>query len=181
MIAFFRKRPEAVFPAFVFALGLAAILIAWGFQLIGGYIPCALCLQQRIPSYLGVPLAFAALGAALAGAPPRASRMLLAIAALIFALGIYLGIYHSGVEWGWWLGPADCSPGGATPTGSTADLLAQLDNIRVVSCTEASLRVLGLSFAGWNTVVSLVLVVAGFFGAFRGLRGDLTRIGEAGR
>jgi hypothetical protein len=30
-------------------------------------------------------------------------------------------------------------------------------------------------------VVSLVLVVAGFYGAFRGLRGDLTRFGEAGR
>ena len=38
-----------------------------------------------------------------------------------------------------------------------ADFLKQLETTRVVSCTEAAFRVLGLSMAGWNVLVSLGL------------------------
>ena len=47
-----RWRRDALVPAFVFALGLATILGAWISQLGFGYVPCALCLQQRIPYYV---------------------------------------------------------------------------------------------------------------------------------
>ena len=83
-------RHEIVAPAFVLALGLATILGAWGFQLIGGYVPCALCLEQRVPYYVGLPLVLASLLAAFAGAKPTVVRMLLIVAALIFAYNIYL-------------------------------------------------------------------------------------------
>ncbi|MEX0853671.1 MAG: disulfide bond formation protein B [Bauldia sp.] len=161
---------DARIPAFVFALGLAAILSAWGFQLIGGYVPCKLCLEQRIPYYVGLPIALAALGAALAGAPARTSRLLLAIAGLVFCVSVYLATYHAGIEWGWWAGPADCGAGGAGATLTTDDLANQLKGIRVVSCSQASFRFLGLSFAGWNAVVSVVLVAGSFYGVLRGDR-----------
>jgi len=32
----------------ILAITLATIAGAWAFQLIGGYIPCPLCLQQRV-------------------------------------------------------------------------------------------------------------------------------------
>ena len=35
------------------------------------------------------------------------------------------------------------------------------------SCTEALWRFIGLSFAGWNVVVSLILAVIAGFGAWR--------------
>ena len=87
----------------------------------------------------------------------------LLLLSLIFLVGAALGSYHAGVEWGFWPGPADC--GGAAPpaAGSMADFLKQLETTRVVSCTEAAFRVLGLSMAGWNVVVSLAL--AGFAAA----------------
>ena len=34
---------------------------ALGFQHLGGYIPCKLCLEQRTPYYVGVPLMAVAL------------------------------------------------------------------------------------------------------------------------
>ena len=34
------------------------------------------------------------------------------------------------------------------------------------SCDKAALRVLGLSFAGWNAIASLILAVVAFRGAF---------------
>jgi disulfide bond formation protein DsbB len=161
-------RREWFAPAAVLVLGLATILGAWGFQLIGGYVPCKLCLEQRLPYYLGLPLALAALLAALAGAKPTVVRLFLIVAGLIFAIGIYLGTYQAGAEWKLWAGPTDC---GATGSGtqSTADLLNQLKNIHVVSCTEASWRFLFLSFAGWNAVVSVALVAIAIWGAFRPL------------
>src|SRR5436309_2707716 len=167
MTALFRREWFA--PAAVFVVGLAAIGGAWGFQLIGGYVPCKLCLEQRVAYYVGLPVALAALLAALAGAKPTVVRTLLIIAGLIFATGIYLGAYQAGAEWKLWAGPSDCGATGAGPTQSTGDLLNQLKNIHVVSCTEASWRFLFLSFAGWNAVVSALLLAIAIWGAFRPL------------
>jgi disulfide bond formation protein DsbB len=163
-------RRELQIPAFVLALGLATILGAWGFEIIGGYVPCALCLKERIPYYVGLPLALAALAAAAYSAPQWVSRIALAVVALVFIYGAYLGIYHAGAEWSWWPGPSDCGAGGAGPATSTGGLLEQLEGIHIVSCTEASWRFpagWGLSFAGWNAAVSLVLAAAASLGAAR--------------
>lgn len=166
-MTYLRQHPHAGIAAFVVALGLATILGAWSSQVFFGFVPCKLCLEQRIPYYVGLPIALAALGAALAGAPRNAVRLLLTVAGLVFAANIYLASYHAGVEWNWWPGPADCGGGGGGPVGTTGDLLNQLQGIRIVSCTVAPFRLLGLSFAGWNAVVSTILVAAAFFGAFR--------------
>lgn len=133
----------------------AALVFEHGF----GYRPCALCLWQRWPYYVGVPLAALALMAAASG-HARASRALFGSLALVFLVGAGLGAYHAGVEWGFWLGPADCGGGVAPPAASMGDFMRQLETTRVVSCTEAAWRFLGLSMAGWNAVISLAL--AGF-------------------
>ena len=39
-----------------FVLGLVTIVAAWGSQLIGGLVPCELCLEQRMAYYYGLPL-----------------------------------------------------------------------------------------------------------------------------
>jgi disulfide bond formation protein DsbB len=159
---------EMFAPLVVVVVGSATILTAWAFELIGGYIPCALCLQERVPYYIGLPVALAGMLAAMAGAKPTVARVFQIVAGLVFAYGAFLGIYHAGAEWGWWAGPADCGGGGSAPT-NVEDLLAQIDNVRIVSCTEATWRLLWLSFAGWNAVVSVFLVVVSFWGAFRPL------------
>ena len=166
-------RREIAAPAFILVLGLATILGAWAFQLVGGYVPCKLCLEQRVPYYVGLPLVLAALLAALAGAKPTVVRMFLIMAGLIFAYNFCLAVYQAGAEWSWWAGPADCGGGTATTTNA-ADLLNSLKNIKVVSCTEASWRLFGLSFAGWNAVVSLILFAAALWGAFRPLAPSLS-------
>jgi disulfide bond formation protein DsbB len=101
------------------------------------------------------------------GGPSWLVRGALVLAAVTFAYGAYLGVYHAGAEWGWWEGPTDCGAGGAGQATTAEELANQLKNIRIVSCTEASFRFLGLSFAGWNAVVSVVLAVAALLGATR--------------
>lgn len=144
--------------------GLAVIGAAWGFQLIGGYVPCKLCLEQRVPYYAGLPLTALALILMTRKRTVLAMLVLLAVAA-VFAYGSGLGIYQAGAEWQFWEGPSDCGGGTATPA-SAANMLQALQTTRVVSCTEASWRMLGLSFAGWNAVASGGLALCALLSAF---------------
>lgn len=139
--------------------GLAAISTAWGFQLIGGFVPCKLCLEQRIPYYAGLPLTALALILMARGRSSLAVPVLLLVAA-VFAYGAGLGVYQAGAEWAFWDGPNDCGGGSAAPS-SAANMLKTLQSTRVVSCTEASWRLMGLSFAGWNAVASAGLAMLG--------------------
>lgn len=144
--------------------GLAVIAAAWGFQLIGGYVPCKLCLEQRIPYYAGLPLTAVALLLMTRNRNGLAMLMLLCVTA-IFAYGWGLGVYQAGAEWQFWAGPSDCGGGTAAPA-TAANMLQALQSTRVVSCTEASWRMLGLSFAGWNAVASGGLAVLSLLSAF---------------
>jgi disulfide bond formation protein DsbB len=73
-----------------------------------------------------------------------------------------LGTYHAGVEWGWWAGPTDCT-GPLTDLTAGGSLLSQLNSIHVVRCDEAAWRLLGISLAGYNALISLALAaIAGF-------------------
>lgn len=144
--------------------GVVVIATAWGFQLIGGYVPCKLCLEQRIPYYAGLPLTALALVLMVKGRALAALAVLLLVAA-VFAYGAGLGIYQAGAEWQFWAGPSDCGGGSAAPS-SAANMLQALQSTRVVSCTEASWRMLGLSFAGWNAVASAGLAGLALVAAF---------------
>lgn len=154
-------------PALAAALAIGMALVVGGalaFEHIGGYIPCALCLQQRTPYYVGVPVALLALLSATMRWPAMVTRALFLIAAALMAYGAGLGAYHSGVEWGWWEGPAACG-GGAVSTDA-GSLLNDLNALRPPSCADAALRVLGLSFAGWNVIASIGLFAIALKGAF---------------
>lgn len=154
------------FTAAFLAFGMAVTVgTALGFQHFGGYIPCKLCLEQRDPYYIGVPLMLAALVSSALRWPPLITRGLLLIGGLLMVWGAGLGTYHSGVEWGWWQGPADCGAVVA-PTGA-GSLLDQLNAVVPPACDEAAGRFLGLSFAGWNVIASVILAGVAFRGAFK--------------
>jgi disulfide bond formation protein DsbB len=148
-------RPSGRLAALLILLVAAATVGgALASQHVFGLVPCKLCLLQRWPYYLGIPLAAATMLPRSGGGASRAGLGLLAI---VFLVSAGLGAYHAGVEWGWFLGPSDCGGGAGAPVPGVGDLLRSLDRIRVVSCTEAAWRLLGLSLAGWNALVSLAL------------------------
>jgi len=152
----------------LFAVSAATIGGAWFTEYVLGYIPCKLCLLQRWPYYFGVPLA--AFAWVIAG-PMRmrlAARPAFAMLAAIFMVSVALGVHHAGVEWGWWLGPADCGGKISLGPANVNDLLTAVSNTRIVSCIEAPFRILGLSLAGWNALISFVLATI----AIRGWRGN---------
>lgn len=154
----------------VVAVGLtlamgAVVGTALLFQHIGGYMPCALCLEQRTPYYIGLGVGAAAIVAVSVRLPQAVVRGLFVVIGLLMLWTLALGAYHAGVEWGFWAGPADCAAGGAVDL--TGDLLSSMDAVRPPSCSEAALRVLGLSMAGWNVIAAAILAFAAFRTALR--------------
>jgi len=79
-----------------------------------------------------------------------------------------IGVYQAGAEWGFWLGPRDCSAGNAaTNPDDVGGLLDAIKTSTVVSCTNPRLRILGVSLAGWNAVTMAGLIAVSLWGAAR--------------
>jgi disulfide bond formation protein DsbB len=161
-------RPVAAKPAFTASLAVALIAAvtiagAWFFQLVLEILPCPLCLEQRYAYYLAIPLGALTAIAARTGAPRGLLLAGLAILALATLANAGLGAYHSGVEWGFWKGPTDCS-GPVVSLGSATDLLSRLDTVKVVRCDEVQWRFLGLSLAGYNVLISLLMAAVAVWG-----------------
>lgn len=154
----------AVMPALVLALVAAATLAgAWFFQLVLDIRPCPLCLEQRYAYYIAVPLALVVAFVASRGAPRHvvlAGFALLLVAALANA---WLGGYHAGVEWKFWQGPTDCS-GPVVDLGRAGNLLERLDTVKVIRCDEVQWRFLGLSLAGYNVLISMLMALIALWG-----------------
>lgn len=134
--------------------GSAALLAgAFGFEYIGGLLPCTLCLWQRWPHAAAI-----ALGALGLGLPQRIWPILGALAALTTAA---IALFHVGVEQTWWEGLATCTVD-ALAGISVDDLLSTDTSVGApVRCDAIAWQMFGISMAGWNGLISLML--AGFW------------------
>jgi disulfide bond formation protein DsbB len=111
-------------------------------QYVGGLYPCEMCYWQRWPHAAAILLA---LGAFLR---PAKSRTLVLLAALAIAISGAIGVFHFGVEMGWWEGITHCT---ATGAASLDDIL----NVPLIRCDQVQWEFLGISMAGWNAIFSL--------------------------
>lgn len=150
-----RRSPGLVPAVAALVLGAGAILGALGSQYLGGLEPCELCLEQRLPYYWGLPVL--ALILLLWRRVPRVVAVVaLAVVAALFVWGSYLGVYHAGVEWGFWPGPTSCSGIGGS---ISFEQLGDIDAARVIPCDVVQFRFLGISLAGFNALISAAMVV----------------------
>jgi disulfide bond formation protein DsbB len=147
------------------AVAATTIAGAWFFQYVIGLVPCPLCLDQRVPYYAAIPAGLVLGFFARGSRRSKFSRLVLLVIAAILAYGAALGLYHAGVEWKWWPGPATCSGANLMGGGS---LLSQIQGAHVVPCDEAQWRFLGLSLAGYNVLIAGALALFALFVAARG-------------
>jgi disulfide bond formation protein DsbB len=148
-------------PAMTAALAIAGMAVAtlagaWFFQLVLDIKPCPLCLEQRYAYYLAIPLGALVAFAAAKDAPRGVLVAGLGLLALTALGNAGLGAYHAGVEWKFWPGPTDCT-GTIGDLGSAGSLLQRLETVKVVRCDEVQWRFLGLSLAGYNVLISLLM------------------------
>jgi disulfide bond formation protein DsbB len=159
-----RNEPVQLAAGAVAILGLLTILGAWFFQIVMELPPCPLCLEQRYAYYFAIPLAVLTLLGLNFGASRKVVVAALGVIALVMLWNAGLGAYHAGVEWKLWAGPQDCS-GTLSDLGAAGGLLDKLKSIRVVRCDEIPWSFLGLSLAGYNAIISLVIALIAAIGA----------------
>ncbi len=144
-------------------ISISTILAALASQYIGGLVPCDLCLKQRMPYYIAIPLLILYLILPLT----PLQRIIMFFVAVVFASGAGLAFYHAGVEYKFWPGPASCS-GVSFAMPETIDALAQqLKNPHIMSCDTPAWQLFGISMAGYNAMISSALSLFSFFTLWR--------------
>jgi disulfide bond formation protein DsbB len=147
------------------AAALALILGALGFQYLAGLAPCEMCHWQRWPHIAAAIIGLGGVALMAAGLlSPKAALPIAALTLLLIAVSGLLGVYHAGVEWHFWEGPAACTGPRAIFSG-----LKNLNAKSGVLCDVAQWRLFGMSLAGFNAVISLSVAA---FGAGLLLRGE---------
>ena len=134
------------------AVSLSLLLAALLSQYWGGLAPCEMCIWQRWPHGIGATIGLGTAGMISIGTLARSWAKPAALLALLaLAVSGAIGVYHAGVEWMFWPGPAHCTGNGYVPG---ADLDA---NFHVIRCDVAQWRdgLLGISLAGYNALISL--------------------------
>jgi disulfide bond formation protein DsbB len=132
---------------------LALLLGALGFQYIGGIKPCEMCHWQR----------WAHIAAALAGivgvmlAKDKARALAWTAIALVALSGL-IGLYQSGMQWGFLPGPASCS-------GHRFELGSNM--VPDVQCDVVTWQLFGLSLAVYNAIFSFLIAGAASLGLMK--------------
>jgi disulfide bond formation protein DsbB len=160
---YLRRNPAVTAVLAIFVVSLATLVGAWFFQFVLKLPPCPLCLEQRVPYYVVIPLSLLLAVATHLRAPRSVVAAGFAAVLIAMLCSAALGAYHAGVEWRFWAGPTDCS-GPVTDFTAKGPLLDQLRSIRVVRCDEAAWRFFGISLAGYNVLISLALAAVAAFG-----------------
>ena len=133
----------------VLLFSVFALITAYFIQYILNHKPCNLCLIERIP-YLAA-IIFISLIFIL----NKFEKIISLIVGLFFIFGAIVSFYHFGIEQGFFNESLVCNLGSSKAT-TAQELLKQLEK-ETVSCKDVTFRVLGLSLATFNTIISIII------------------------
>jgi disulfide bond formation protein DsbB len=126
-------------------------------QYVFGLYPCEMCMWQRWAHVAAILFALAAI--ALRGRA-SASAAVTVLAALAIATSGGIGLFHAGVEYGWWEGLTACAT--TVSGGNAQDVLNSILAAPLTRCDVAPWSLFGISLAGYNGLLSLAAAVAIF-------------------
>tara|TARA_B100001093_G_scaffold260664_1_gene249113 strand:- start:857 stop:1342 length:486 start_codon:yes stop_codon:yes gene_type:complete len=136
----------------ILIFSILSLLIAYFIQYVLGHKPCNLCLIERIPYIASVILI------SLIFIINKFEKIISIILLLFFIFAIIVSFYHFGIEQGFFSESLVCDLGNNANV-SKKQLLEQLENASIVSCKNVTFRILGLSLATINTIISIILSV----------------------
>ena len=138
-----------------------ALLGAFLFEFLGELRPCSLCLYQRVPHALAI---FLCLGALVFYPNRNFTGLIFFILTLTALSGAAIAGFHVGVEQKFWPGTPEC--GGKLEGTSIEAMRLKLLQEPIVRCDEISWSFFGISMAGYNLLLSLVLASISFLAAY---------------
>ena len=136
----------------ILLFSIFALLSAYFIQYILGHQPCNLCLIERIPYILTIIII------TLSFIIKRYEKLYLILLSLIFVVATFISFYHFGIEQGFIKESLVCDLSNQNNNLTREDLLKEL-NEKTISCKDVTFKILGLSLATINTIISMLLSI----------------------
>ena len=134
----------------VLIFSVFALITAYFIQYILNHEPCNLCLIERIPYLAAIILI------SLVFILNKYEKITALIVGLFFIFGTVISFYHFGIEQGFFSESLVCDLENNNKATSAQDLLKQLEK-KTVSCKDVTFKILGLSLATFNTIISIII------------------------
>ena len=138
------------FYLFILFYSLFAILFALYVEYILQYKPCKLCLYQRVPYIVAIFISFV-------GYNYFKNEKILILIVVIFSISVLISGYHYGIENNIFEEFSGCNTG-SLEIIDKSELLKSL-NDNVPSCKDVNFKLFGISLAGINFLLSLLIVI----------------------
>jgi len=128
---------------------LFAIFFALYIEYVLEYKPCKLCLYQRIPYVIAIFISFI-------GYNYFKNDKILILIIVIFSVSFFISGYHYGIENNFFEEFSGCTAKSLGTTDKQEILKSLNDNI--TSCKDVNFKLFGISLAGINLLLSLLIV-----------------------
>ena len=136
----------------ILLFSIFALLTAYFIQYVLGHQPCNLCLIERIPYILTIIIITLIL------IFKKFEKVFLLLLTLIFVAATLISFYHFGIEQGFIKESLVCDLKAQTYSFTKEDLLKELKT-KTISCKDVTFKIIGLSLASINIIISLILSV----------------------
>jgi len=139
----------------ILIFSIFSLITAYFIQYVLGHQPCNLCFLERIP-YISVVIIIL-----LCLLLNKFEKLSFIALSLIFFVGVLLSFYHFGIEQGFIEESLVCDLNSKEKALTTEEILKQLKE-KPISCKDVTFRVLGISLATINAIISLIFSVISF-------------------
>ena len=137
------------FYLFILFYSFLAIFFALYVEYVLGYKACKLCLYQRIPYVIAIFISFV-------GYNFYKNNKILILIIAIFSISFFIAGYHYGIENNIFDEFSGCT-NESLETIDKSEILKSL-NSNIVSCKDVNFKLFGISLAGINLLLSLLIV-----------------------
>ena len=134
-----------------FLISSSMLLSAFYLEYFHDAFPCDLCITQRW--FHALIISYSLIAIFIHEKKFLANKFILIGLSITWIASSVAGLYHFGIEMNFWSGPDECS----SSIDFSKDLLKYLMNKSPIKCDEVMFKILGLSLAGWNALMSFVM------------------------
>ena len=128
-----------------------SIISALYIEYILQYEPCKLCIYQRLPYLAAIFISFI-------GYNYSTNDKILIIIIMIFTISAIISGYHFGIENNLIEEISSCT-NNSLEISNKSKLLETLNKSMPVDCKDATFKILGVSLAAINTILSILIVI----------------------
>ena len=135
----------------ILIISMISIISALYIEYILQYEPCKLCIYQRLPYIAAIFISFI-------GFNYSSNDKILIILIMIFTLSAIISGYHFGIENNLFDELSACV-NDSLDIFNKSKLLESLNESMPVNCKDATFKILGVSLAAINTILSVLIVI----------------------